>query len=264
MFHKQKENKKNQEILLDIKNEIATITLNRPQHGNSLTISMVTKFLETFNKVTSDPIIRIIVVTGTGKYFCTGLDLRDDNVNVEEGIRFFQTVKECPKPVIAKINGPVFGGGIGFMFTMDIRIALSDTYFSFKEVKRGLVPAIISQYIIPEVGIFKTKQYMLTGEIISADQALSNNFLTCIAKDLKELDNKVNEYINELLSSAPGAMSTIKKLVKVVSSNNDDDTKINYIKQVFSDVMNSEEAAFGLKALRRKEQPNWSKFLSKL
>ncbi|CAG8494409.1 2501_t:CDS:1 [Diversispora eburnea] len=264
MSHRQKENIKNQEILLDIENEVATITLNRPQHGNSLTISMVTEFLEAFNKVTSDPSVRIIVVTGTGKYFCTGLDLKGHNVNIEEGIRFFQTVKECPKPVIAKINGPAFGGGVGFMFTMDIRIALSNAYFSFKEVKRGLVPAIISQYIIPEVGIFKTKQFMLTGEIISTDQALSSNFLTCTAKNLKELDNKVNKYINELLSSAPGAMSTIKKLVKVVNSNNDENIKINYIKQVFSDMMNSEEVAFGLNALRKKEQPNWSKFLSKL
>ncbi|CAG8785455.1 16465_t:CDS:1, partial [Racocetra persica] len=158
--------------LVEVSNQVATITLNRPERGNALTSEMVTEFLNIFTKIEDDTSIRIIVITGAGKFFCTGLDLQISSTIPEElsnifeiGYRFYKTIKDCPKPVIAKINGPALGGGLGLVFTTDIRITLKDAYFSFPEVKRGVVPAIISRYVVPEIGLFKAKQYMLTGEL---------------------------------------------------------------------------------------------------
>ncbi|CAG8725239.1 11090_t:CDS:1, partial [Acaulospora morrowiae] len=198
------------QILVSVEKEVVTITLNRPERGNSLNTSMIFEFLDAFNSAVANHSVRVIVLTGAGKFFCTGLDLQVGKNSAEDassmfdiGIRLYQTIKECPKPVIAKINGPAMGGGFGLIFTTDLRIAVSNAYFSFLEVKRGLIPAIISLYIVPELGTFKTKQYMLTGERITADEAVSDKFLTCTVKDLKNLDDKVAQCAEELLSSAP-------------------------------------------------------------
>ncbi|CAG8821722.1 2927_t:CDS:1, partial [Cetraspora pellucida] len=205
-----------------------------PKRGNSLTYEMVTEFLNLFTKIEDDPSIHIIVITGAGKYFCTGLDLQlsgEISDNFEIGYRFYKTIKDCYKPVIAKINGPALGGGLGLVFTTDIRITLKEAYFSFPEVKRGIVPAIISRYVVPEIGLFKAKQYMLTGEKISAEQGFSDKFITCVVEDHEELNNKVNQYTKLLLSNAPVAIKAIKELVNLIGSTENEELKKNYIQR---------------------------------
>ncbi|CAG8608219.1 10996_t:CDS:1, partial [Acaulospora colombiana] len=253
------------QILVNVENEVVTITLNRPERGNSLNSSMVFELLDAFNSAIVEKSIRVIVLTGAGKFFCTGLDLKIGNKSIEEaseifevGLRLYQTIKECPKPVIARINGPALGGGIGLIFTTDLRIAVSDAYFSFLEVKRGLIPAIISLYIVPEIGTFKAKQYMLSGEKVTVDQAVSDKFLTCVVKNLKCLDDKVAQYAEELLSSAPGAMGTIKKLTNVIGSSSTDELKKQHVKQTFLEMLDSEEAAYGMSSFGQKKKPDWS------
>ncbi|CAG8755260.1 18917_t:CDS:1, partial [Racocetra fulgida] len=226
------------QVLVEVSNQVATITLNRPERGNALTSEMVTEFLNIFTKIEDDPSIYIIIITGAGKFFCTGLDLQISSTIPEElsnifeiGYRFYKTIKDCPKPVIAKINGPALGGGLGLVFTTDIRITLKDAYFSFPEVKRGVVPAIISRYVVPEIGLFKAKQYMLTGEKISAEQGFSDKFITCIVDDYDELNSKVNQYTKQLLSNVPAAIRTIKELVNLIGSTENEELKKDYIKR---------------------------------
>src|SRR3954451_13713584 len=138
----------------------------------------------------------------------------------EIGTLFYNTIKSSKKTIISKINGPAVGGGIGLIFVTDIRICDEQNfYICFSEIKRGLLPAIISQFIVPELGTFKTKQYMLTGEKIFAKQALNDGIISTSANDKNELTKKVDEYTEILLSSAPKAMGKIKKLVEVVNSN---------------------------------------------
>ncbi|CAG8520355.1 2308_t:CDS:1 [Scutellospora calospora] len=227
-------------VLVEVSNQVATITLNRPERGNALTSEMVTEFLNIFTKVENDPSVHIIIITGAGKYFCTGLDLQLGSIINEEvsnkferGYQFYKIIKDCHKPIIAKINGPALGGGLGLIFTTDIRITVKEAYFSFPEVKRGMVPAIISRYVVPEIGIFKAKQYMLTGEKISAEQGVTDKFITCVEKDHEELNNKVNSYIKLLLSNKPAAISTIKELVNLMGSTENEELKKDYIRKVF-------------------------------
>ncbi|CAG8636746.1 9922_t:CDS:1 [Paraglomus occultum] len=258
------------EILIAKLNNVALITLNRPQNGNALTSKMADELICAFQELAADTSIRVIIITGAGKCFCTGLDLSTGQSSTDlddmilKGMRLFEIIKSSKKPVIAQINGPALGGGVGLVFTTDVRIMTRQSYFRLPEVKRGLIPAIISQYIVPEIGIFKANQYMLTGEKISSEEALRGNFITCVVDDHRQLEDKVKTYANELISSAPNAMATIKTLVSVVGSGASKLEKVHHVKNVFVKMMRSEEAAYGIQAFGRKEKPDWSKFNSNL
>lgn len=257
-----------QEVLLKIENNVATLTLNRPNKGNALTATMNEQLLSYLDQLKIDRNVRVIVLTGSGKFFCTGMDLSltSNGNKLEEsfaqGIQLYEMLYHYPKPIIARINGPCLGGGVGLVFTTDLRVAHQDAYFALTEVKRGLVPAIISQYIVPQLGTQRAKEYMLTGqrvkmESIGVDVVASEN----------ELDCKVNDYVNMLLESAPGAMSDIKRLVHAVETGNEvERTKRiqEHVKQAYLSMMQSEEAAYGIMSFINKKKPDWSAFHSKL
>ncbi|CAO3659168.1 unnamed protein product [Rhizopus stolonifer] len=240
------------QILLKIQDHVATLTLNRPNKGNALTAAMIDQLQSYLDQLKNNVNIRVIVLTGAGKYFCSGLDLSTTSLSdkkiqkdaFDQGIQIFDTLYHYPKPVIARINGPCLGGGVGLVFTTDIRIAHQNAYFALSEVKRGLVPAIISQYIVPELGPHKAKEYMLTGMRVSASE-LHGELL-----------------YNLLLESAPGAMASIKRLVYVIGEN--DPQKSKHVKDTFLQMMKSKEAAYGIQSFMSEKRPDWSTLYSKL
>lgn len=262
-----------QEVLLTIENNVATLTLNRPHKGNALTATMNTQLLAFLDQIKQDPQVRVVVLTGAGKYFCTGMDLsmaatssdeKDQEAAFANGIKVYEALYRYPKPVIARINGPCLGGGVGLIFTTDIRVAHKDAYFALTEVKRGILPAIISQYIVPELGSQKAKEYMLTGRKVSMEEVKSA--LSTVVSSEQELDQRVSDYATMLLESAPGAMAGIKQLVRVIAEGNDVQRSPRvqaYVKKAFLDMMKSEEAAYGIMSFMNKKKPDWSS-LSKL
>ncbi|KAG0237692.1 ClpP/crotonase-like domain-containing protein [Mortierella sp. GBAus27b] len=247
---------------------IGTITLNRPKRGNALTGPLVNRFLELLNAAIDDPEVRIIVVEGKGKYFCTGMDLtpQDDTPSASDPVAstqsMFTTLLRCPKPTIARVNGPALGGGVGIVFACDFRIVRSSAYFSMPEVYRGLIPALISEVIVPQLGPFKSKQYMLSGERVSAAEALRIGFVTAVVDETDEaLDNKIREYVNLLLQSGPGAMRDVKNLVDAVDQRGGDPTATaSYVRGAFEKMIGSDEAAHGIGAFASREKPDWTSF----
>ncbi|KAG1445849.1 hypothetical protein G6F56_009765 [Rhizopus delemar] len=256
------------QILLKIQDHVATLTLNRPNKGNALTAVMIDQLQSYLDQLKNNVNIRVIVLTGAGKYFCSGLDLSTTSLTdkkiqedtFDQGIQVFDTLYHYPKPVIARINGPCLGGGVGLVFTTDIRIAHQNAYFALSEVKRGLVPAIISQYIVPELGPHKAKEYMLTGRRVSASEL--HGALSATVSSEADLDTKVNHYTDLLLESAPGAMSSIKRLVHVIGEN--DPQKAKHVKDTFLQMMKSKEAAYGIQSFMNEKKPDWSTLYSKL
>lgn len=126
--------------------------------------------------------MRVVVLTGAGKYFCTGMDLGSANQEslqqqIDQGtaghafLRILSQIRDFKKPIIARVNGPVMGGGCGVLFATDLRVMLQNSFLAFPEVKRGIVPALISAFIVPQMGLYRTKQYMLTGtaELFNSD-----------------------------------------------------------------------------------------------
>ncbi|CEP15719.1 hypothetical protein [Parasitella parasitica] len=264
--------KKEDEVLLSVENHVATLTLNRPSKGNALTATMNALLLLYLAQLEKNTDVRVIVLTGAGKFFCTGMDLsmaaasssseQDVRASFINGLQVFEALYRFPKPVIARVNGPCLGGGVGLVFTTDIRVVQQDAYFALTEVKRGIIPAIISQYIVPELGAQKTKEYMLTGRRVSATEA--QPYLSAVAATAQELDQQVSYYTSMLLESAPGAMSNIKRLVDTVGSGGEAHRAIRIrdgVEKAYVEMMQSEEAAYGIMAFVTKQKADWSAFV---
>ncbi|KAL6041647.1 ClpP/crotonase [Balamuthia mandrillaris] len=255
-----------EEVLFSVKNNVGTLTLNRPNKGNSITPKMGEEIKHAIQRFIQDPQVRVIVITGAGKYFCTGMDLGSSNqksmqerVGTSDGVaasvQIYETLKACPKPIITKINGGALGGGFGLVFTSDIRIASKKAWFWFAEVKRGLAPLIISAYIVPQIGTFQAKQWMLTGRKISATEAMRLGFITAVADEGK-LDEVTQQYVKELLGSAPKAMRLVKESVEHVA-NHPHEANIEYVTKNFPAMLQSEEALYGMSCFMQRKQPDW-------
>ncbi|KAG0235201.1 EnoyL-CoA hydratase [Actinomortierella wolfii] len=270
-----------QEVLYSTQDAVATITLNRPKRGNALSGDMVALFVSFVQRAIDDPAVRVIVVTGNGKYFCTGMDLtggggisshanakytgdekEEEQDPVSNTQSLFQLLNKAPKPTVAKINGPALGGGVGIVFSCNFRIVHPSAYFSMPEVHRGLIPAMISEVIVPQLGSFRSKQYMLTGERVSAEEALRVGFITAVVgKEEGALDKKTQEYLDLLLQGGPGAMRDVKALVDAVDSRGGNpEATSKYVREAFVKMITSEEAAHGIGAFASREKPNWSNF----
>lgn len=257
------------EVLLSIDNHIATLTLNRPKKGNALIVIMNEVLATYLKQLEKDPEVRVVVLTGAGKFFCTRLDLSmaasntgDVEASFAKGVYVYELLYRFPNPVIARVNGLALGGHVGLVFTADIRVAHKDAYFALTEVKRGIIPAIISQYIVPELGSQRTREYMLTGRRVSVQEASS--FLSTVANSNEQLDEQVKAYTTMLLDSAPGAMADIKRLVDTVSSGGDHQraTRVREeVKKAYLNMMQTEEAAYGIMSFVTKKKPDWSTFV---
>lgn len=257
------------EVLVSIVDHVATVTLNRPKRGNALTATMNDRLLQILPELANDPSVRVLVLTGAGKYFCTGMDLSASGASdpemakagFQKGLQVFDALYRFPKPVIARVNGPALGGGVGLVFTTDIRIAVQDAYFALTEVKRGIIPAIISQYIVPEVGSQKAREYMLTGRRVPAQEALP--YLSAVVP-ADALDTRVKSYVDMLVESAPGAMADIKRLVDGAAHGADKEEHgrlQEFVQAAYLKMMQSDEAAYGIMSFLNKQKPDWNAFL---
>jgi len=178
----------------------------------------------------------------------------------KEAIQLWETLRNYPKPIIARINGSAMGGGWGLLFTTDIRIAQKSATFSFSEVKRGIVPAIISAYVVPELGQFRAKQLFLSGERISASRAYEIGFLTEVVEDEEALDKATNKYINMLLENGPSAMAQIKESVHTICNNKHEENILHVLEVFDKSVVTSEEALYGIMCYTQHKTPNWGEF----
>ena len=215
----------------------------------------------------TDSKVRVVVLTGKGKYFCTGLNLgslssQTKSQTVGGGAHrsqtLFETLYQFPKPIIARLNGPALGGGVGLVFTTDIRIAVRNSFLSFPEVRRGIVPALISLYIVPQLGPSASKQFFMTGGKITAERAHQLGVISDIVDTEEEMDKKIEEYVKELISGGPGAIRDIKQLVSYLSMHGPTrEENVNYVQKVFGKMMTSEEAALGVSSFLQKKEADW-------
>eukprot|EP01116_Phalansterium_solitarium_P022548 TRINITY_DN7486_c0_g1_i1.p1 TRINITY_DN7486_c0_g1~~TRINITY_DN7486_c0_g1_i1.p1 ORF type:complete len:269 (-),score=58.79 TRINITY_DN7486_c0_g1_i1:144-950(-) len=256
------------EILVDIASHVATVTLNRPTRGNAVTPTMTRELMTAFEKLSADSSVRVIVLTGSGKFFCTGMDLSATSKassstggqpKASSPLELFETIFNCPKPVICQLNGPALGGGAGLVFVCDLRVALRSASLAFPEVKRGIVPALISAYVVPQLGPVRSMRYFLTGQAMSAGELHAIGVVSALADDAAALATATSHCVDLLLDSGPAAMATIKWLVHRVALSAHQDNKA-YVQQVFADMMQSDEAAYGFAQFLQKQKPNWTEF----
>lgn len=248
-------------------NHVAIITLNRPEVHNAFNKGMIEELTTVFKILENNPEVRVIVLTGAGKSFSAGADLNymksskdfSYEENHEDAFRLeqlFHTIYTTPKPVIGKINGAAFGGGVGLICVCDIVIARKSAKMAFSEVNLGIMPAVISPYVIPKIGLSNASRYFLTGERFDASKGYEIGLIHELANDEEELDSKLTELINQLLASSPKAITGIKKLLDKNRKTSFNELREYCIKEI-AEIRTSAEGKEGLNAFLEKRSPEW-------
>lgn len=245
---------------------IVRIRLNRPEVRNALNGELVQGLLETFEKIGGDDAIRVVILSGEGGTFCAGGDLNwlKSSVGASKEVfendsrqfgKVLRTICDLPKPVIAEVRGAAIGGGVGLVSVADMVVASEETVFALAEAKLGLVPAVISPYVIARMGVSQARRYFLTGERFEAQAALGVGLIHEVVEE-EDLETKTLEWAKNLLSSGPEAIAACKELIRKVGGAVSPEIE-DYTVKKLSEVRDGPEAQEGIKAFLEKRRPNW-------
>jgi methylglutaconyl-CoA hydratase len=211
-----------QTIQLAFEGGIATITLNRPEKRNAISFELIDDLLRAFEEVSKSEAI-VLVLTGAGKAFCSGMDLenlkgllgRTAEQNLQDSqtmARLFRTLYEFPKVTIAAVNGPAIAGGSGLALLCDFTLAAAEAKFGYTEVRIGFVPAIVSTFLLRQVGEKQARDLLLTGRIFGAEEALRLGLVNeIIAAD--QLANRAKELAAQIMENSSSSLRATKQLL---------------------------------------------------
>jgi methylglutaconyl-CoA hydratase len=253
-------------IRFELDNKVGRVFLSRPDVRNAFNAEMIAELSDLFARINKRDDLRVVVLTGEGKAFCAGADLKwmGDvlNYSYEENLQdsknladMFYLLNNCPLPTIARVNGAAIGGGCGLVAVCDIVIASENAKFSLSEVKIGLVPACISPYVIRRMGDKNSREFFLSGERFGPDKALAAGLANEVVPET-ELDNAVNRRIKLLISSGPEALKWCKQLLQNVPSMPEKEAG-QYTAEVIAKLRMGQEGQEGMRAFFEKRKPNW-------
>jgi methylglutaconyl-CoA hydratase len=245
---------------------VARVWLNRPDVRNAFDGLMVSELRKTLFDLGTLDAVRVIVLGGRGASFCAGADLqwmkstaaftREENLREAQALAdLFFTVYESPKPVVARVHGAALGGGAGLVAACDIPVAALGTQFGFTEVRLGIIPAVISPYVVSKIGESAARELFLTGERFEAVKACEIGLVRQAVPE-EDLDQVVEARIGELLKSAPRAVAEAKSLIREVAWRRVEDVQ-RYTVERIADIRISAEAQEGMKAFLEKRKPYW-------
>lgn len=259
--------KQYQTIEFEQNGDIGEVRLNRPDIHNAFNETMISELLDCFTSINDMDGIRVVILKGNGKSFCAGADLNwmrnVINYSFEENFResynlskCVYAVYTCNKPTIAIVHGAAIGGANGLLAACDLAFAEENTTFSLSEVKIGIIPAIISPYVIKRVGEYKSKELMLTGKRFRGPEA-QNAGLVNKALPQEELDHHVQSVIKLLRSSGPAAVSHCKNLIFNISNKETIEEALESTAKMIAEIRASDEGQEGMAAFLEKRKPNW-------
>ncbi len=255
-------------IKLDRKDDIVTIFLNRPDVHNAMNEPLMKELIHCFKKLNNDEKVRIIVLTGKGKSFCAGADLNwmrsmvdfSKEENIKDSnllLNLYDLIYHCPKPVIAKVNGHAFGGGLGLFAVCDLTIAVTDCKFAFSEAKLGIIPSVISTFIARRItGIAHMRRLFITGERFTSTDAQRFGLIDIVAS-VDEIDETVQKYCSILRSSGPKAIIEIKDLIDSYEALSIEEYKTHTVEKI-AELRVSTEGQEGINAFLEKRKSKWS------
>jgi methylglutaconyl-CoA hydratase len=242
------------------------VRLNRPDVRNAFDEEVIASLTAAAREACSNREIRAMVLSGTGKAFCAGADLawmskaiaytREENRrDAEDLARLLETLDTLPVPLIGRVHGAALGGGAGLVAVCDIAIAADDATFGFTEAKLGIIPAVISPYVLQKIGPSAARELFLTASRFGAKRARRMGLIHKIVPE-SDLDSAVDEYVQEILSSAPGAIAAAKALIKDVANRPSADV-IGLTTTRIAEQRVSAEGQEGMRAFLQKRKPNW-------
>jgi methylglutaconyl-CoA hydratase len=233
---------------------VLRVTLAKPERRNAFDAELIRALNEAFSDVGD---ARVVVLAGEGPSFCAGADVAwqrssidlSYEENVEDALRLYrmlEAIDGCPAPVVARIQGYALGGGSGLAACVDVAIAGEDAVFGFSEVKLGIIPAVISPFVLPRIGA-AARRYFLTGERFDAQTALRIGLVSEVTDDL---DGAVERVVGELLTSGPQAAREAKRLVRERPGGEE-------AAQIAARLRSGEEGQEGLRAFLERRKPSW-------
>ncbi len=254
-------------VIIEKKNNICFVTLNRIAKHNAFDSQTINLLIESFSKLETCPITRVIILNANGKIFCAGADLNwmksmkdySKAENHQDSLvlaKLMNVIYKHPKPIIASVQGSAFGGGVGLIAACDIAVCSETSKFCFSEVKLGLIPAVISPYVIKAIGERITRKLFLTGEVINAEQALKYNLIHNIYP-VENLKSETLKLAQEIATNGPQALTTCKQLINDVSPINVNSEIQNLTANYIAKCRISDEGQEGLNAFFEKRIPQW-------
>jgi len=254
-------------ITQSTENGVTTVTLSRADVHNAFNEDMIAELTHVFEALGKDTATRIVVLAAQGASFCAGADLAwmqkmvsytpDENIEDARGLaQMLRAINECPKPVIAKVQGNAFGGGVGLVSACDLVVAVKTVQFCFSEVKLGLIPAVISPFILNKMPLSAMRRYFLTAERFDAHTAQTLGLVSEIAESAEEADRIIAHWTQLLEQNAPEAMGLCKKLLRDIQNINHD-AAITLATHRIAERRVSAEGQEGLTAFLAKRKPDW-------
>jgi len=246
---------------------VAVVWMNRATVRNAFDETSIAELTTAFRELGADADIRAIVLAGRGPAFCAGADLswmkriagfsHDENrADALKLATMLRTIHDCPKPVIARVHGDAYAGGVGLAAVCDIAVAAIEANFCLSETKLGLIPATIGPYVVRAMGVNAARRYFLTAEKFNAAEAYRIGLVHELAP-LDELDGTINAMLGTLLQTSGHAVAEAKSLVRELAVRPLDDSVMDYTAARIADIRASDDGREGVRAFLEKRKARW-------
>jgi methylglutaconyl-CoA hydratase len=255
-------------LLIHPDGPVTRITINRPDTRNAFDETLIAELTRAFAQAGASADVRAVVLAANGPAFCAGANLnwmrraadftREQNLQDAAGLAaMLRAIHDCPKPVIARVQGDAYAGGMGLVAACDMALAAEGAHFCLSEVKIGLLPSTISPYVIRAMGARAAQRYFLTAERFSAAEALRIGLVHEVAAP-DALDARIDAILKNLLAASPAAVAACKRLVADVAGREIDDALIARTVQNIADIRASADGREGVRAFLEKRKPGWA------
>ncbi len=252
-------------ILYEVRQGAAWITFNSPQNHNALTDEFTSGFEQAVQRAIGDDEARAIVLASVGKTFCAGADLKNaGGTNVASRSdgkhppfpNTLLTLWNSPKPIIGRVQGNAWGGGLGVIASCDYVIMAEGTRYAFTEVRLGLIPAVISVFCSRKIPYTHVAPMMMTGQRFDAQRAFELGLAHEVVPEA-DLDTSVQRIVNDVRECGPQAVAEVRKLLRTITTSSVEDG-LHYAEDIIGRLFQSEEGAEGMAAFNEKRKPAWA------
>lgn len=246
---------------------ISRVTLDRPEVRNAFNAALITELRSTFDDLAADSALRGVVLAGDGPTFCAGADVdwmrAAIGLSIEQNERdaaamqaMFTAIDTCPVPVIARVQGAALGGGVGLCAVSDVVVTTADASFGFTEARLGILPAVISTFVLPKIGESHARALFPTGQRFDGRRAMQIGLVHEVVDDEAELDARVEELLVELRAAGPTSARSAKALVRELRTLEPDAARSHTV-SLIARQRTSKEGQEGLAAFLEKRPPGW-------
>lgn len=254
-------------VLYEVRERTAILTLNRPDRRNALSRGLIAAIGEAVERAANDTAARCVIITGAGASFCAGMDLAELQESVAGGVKdtpvwedawrlasVYDRIYTLPKPTIAAVNGAAVAGGAGLVSVCDLAVSVPEAKFGYPEVRRGLVAAMVLPHLMRHVGERTARYLLLTGELISAEEAARAGFINAVVP-AAELMGKATAWSRSLIEGGPSALARTKDLLRAFSHQA---LSIEEAAKASAAPRLTEECKLGLEAFFEKKPAPWA------